>query len=327
MSYAEHIFGTKENRIEMWVQDLMLAGTASATFNSDRMLEISESVFARDNGIAGYYLLLWCKYRGINLATAFRVGQKIAVPNRDYGTVDTYVLAEIRDTFAYFVSANYMYYGVAISPNNFKYYDGIVGNTVVGAWLSAETPNWYTGIDYPFVVSSEYYSKLNQQYGYAHGVPDELKDILKQNVSQAKTFTPVLSDNPIGIIKCALENGATLKPSQTALYLLNKCGNDEGITYNRNYWSVSIPTSSTQNNAIPAAGGYFTKTDDGNAFAADITAMNAGVYVEGAPYCIQGIVLTDVFDISNTLDHTGTTNNYPSLLTKAAHLSTFKVEL
>lgn len=327
MSYAEHIFGVKEARIEMWVQDLMIAGTASATFNSDRMLEISESVFARDNGIAGYYLLLWCKYRGINLATVFRVGQKIAVPNRDYGTVDTYVLAEIRDTFAYFVSTNYMYYGVAISPNNFTHYDGVVDNTVVGAWLSAETPNWYTAIDYQFTNDGGYYFKLNQEYGYAHGVPDELKDILKQNVLQAKTFTPVISDNPRGIIKCALEGGATLKPSQTALHLLNKCGKDEGITYNRNYWAVSIPILSTENNAIPAAGGYFTMTDDGAAFSADITAMNAGVYVGEPTYCIQGIKCTNVFDSSIVMDHTGTTNNYPSLLTKAAHLSTFKVEL
>lgn len=325
MSYAEHIFGVKEARIEMWVQDLMLAGTASATFNSDRMLELSESVFARDNGIAGYYLLLWCKQRGVNLATAFRVGQKVAVPNRDYGTVDTYILAEIRDTMAYFVSANYMYYGAAISPNDFTHYDGNIGNTVVGAWLGSETPNWYIRIDYPFVNDGGYYSKLNQQYGYAHGVPDELKDILKQNVSQSKTFTPVISNSPGGIIKSAIDNGATLKPSQTALYLLNKCGNSLNITYDRNYWSVSFPSGSTENNAIPAAGGYFAKNNSGRVFAADVTDMNSGVYSGSPSYSIRGITSTDIFN--NSTVESGTESEFPSLLTHAAHLSTFKVEL
>lgn len=250
MSYAHEIFGIKENRNQLWMQDLLLAGVTSSTFNSDRMLEIAASPFVKENGIAGYYLLLWCSYNNVKLSNIFQIGQKVTVKNSDYGTADNYILVEIDTATAYFASEKYVAYMPAIDPSA-TYYDGVITNTVIQSWLKAETPNWFAGI----TPSASGLGALVAEYGYAHGIPVELKEILQRNTVQPKFFYPVISDEPYFLYNSWYKLGVKNAFGYTAMHIIRMLDpsyyTDPKLKIGQMFHTIIIPTASTQNNVKP----------------------------------------------------------------------------
>ena len=257
MSYAHEIFGVRETRHDIWMQDLLLAGTSSATFNSDRLREIAASPFVKDNGWAGYYMLLWCKYNNVPLNEIMRVGQKVAIRNSDYGTVDNYILNSMSATAAYFASANYIAYMPVLSSDK-EYYDGIRDNTFIGAWLKAETPNWYSGINSVFTGVS----LMVVAYGYSHGLPEEFKDLLKRNTSEPKNVNPFVLDDPYYLYRTCYSLGVRNEFGTTAIETAKIIldGNlSAKIRVGGAFWSAFIPTSSTQGNPNPLVGATWSE--------------------------------------------------------------------
>lgn len=270
MSYAHEIFGVRETRHDIWMQDLLLAGTASTTFNSDRMREIAASPFVKDNGWAGYYLLLWCKYNNVPLNEIMRVGQRVSIRNADYGTVDIYILNSMSATAAYFVSANYIAYMPVLSSDK-TYYDGIRDNTFIGAWLKADTPNWYNGIN----SGATGVSAMVAAYGYSHGIPEEFKDVLNRNVSEPKNVNPFVLDDPYYLYRTCYKLGVRNEfgPTsvQTAKIILD--GNlPDKIYIGGPFWSAFIPASSTQSNSNPLVGATWSEKPHVMATLADALA-------------------------------------------------------
>lgn len=249
MSYAHEIFGIKENRNQLWMQDLLHAGVSSVTFNSDRMLEIASSPFFKENGVAGYYMLLWCGYNNVSLKKFFKSGQKVTVQNSDYGTADTYILTGI-DTSAQFVSEKYIAYMSTIAPGS-EYYDGNVNNTVIQSWLAAETPNWFSGI----TSDTTGLGVIVNAYGYAHGLPTELKELLKRNTVQPKKFYPVINNEPYFLYNTWYGLGVKNEVGYTAMRLIRMANptyySDPKFSIGHTLSTIIMPTSTTQNNAHP----------------------------------------------------------------------------
>lgn len=261
MSYAHEIFSIKENRNQIWMQDLLLAGITGATFNSDRMLEVAASPFIKDNGVAGYYMLLWCKYNNVKLSDMFKIGQKVTVKNSDYGTADNYILVDIDTTTARFVSEKYVAYMPAISPNA-TYYDGVMSNTVIQSWLKAETPNWFSGI----TPSTTGLGAIVAEYGYAHGIPVELKEILQRNTTQPKFFYPVVSDEPYFLYNTWYKLGIKNSFGYTAMYLIRTVNptyyTDAKLKIGQMYRTIIMPMATTQNNTQPLLAPCWLENND-----------------------------------------------------------------
>lgn len=252
MSYAHEIFGVRETRHDIWMQDLLLAGTSSATFNSDRMREIAASPFVKDNGWAGYYLLLWCKYNNVSIKDIFQIGQNVAIRNIDYGTVDNYVLVSVSDTVANFVSSCFVGFMPTL-PATATHYDGVDGNTIIGQWLRGETPNWCSTV----APAASGLGALTATYAYGHGIPEELKDILKQNKSWPTYFYPVMSDEPYFLYNSWYKLGVRNVFGNTAIHtakILTNNNLDAKFKIGRAYWSVILPMNSTETNAYPLLG-------------------------------------------------------------------------
>lgn len=305
MSYAHEIFGVKETRYDIWKQDLMLAGTASTTFNSDRMQEIASSAFVKDDGFAGYYMLLWCKYNNIPLNQVMRVGQKVAVQNNDYGTVDNYVLVTLTDSLAYFVSEYFVAYMPTILQNS-THYDGNPNNSLIGAWLKAENPNWH-----PMVApTAKSLGAIVADYGYMHGIPEELKDILKQNKSQPTYVYPIIHDTPYFLWNDWYPLGVTNKFGPTSIRMAKIISNgnlSDKMKLGNAFWSVMLPTKSTEGMAYPTYGPTWLEK----------------------PYCVGSLEQIQTLKVQNL--STGTveniaTNSLPSFVYSTPHLARFTIE-
>lgn len=305
MSYAHEIFGVKETRYDIWKQDLMLAGTSSATFNSDRMREIASSAFVKDDGFAGYYMLLWCKYNNVPLSEVMRVGQKVAIQNNDYGTVDNYVLNYIDSTAAYFVSANFVgYMPTLVSESTF--YDGNSANTVIGSWLKAETPNWHASI----VPSANGVGALVGDYGYMHGLPEEFKDILKQNATMAKCPWPLIDNDAAFLYNDYYKLGVRNTFGPTAIHTAKIISNGNlasNMKLGSPFWCVLVPESSTQNNAYPLVGATWHQGANGVSSLAQANALQ-------------------VQTLPGTTVSTLTLSSFPKLNASTPHFARFAVE-
>lgn len=313
MSYAHEIFGVRETRHDIWMQDLLLAGTSSATFNSDRMLEIASSPFVKDNGWAGFYLILWCKYNNVPLNEVLRVGQKVAIRNSDYGTVDNYILIRILSGKATFVSENFIGYMPTLSSAA-THYDGIAANTFCGAWLQAETPNWF---DKTTMVGNTH--KLIEEYGYSHGISEEFKEILSQNaVAYERCVNPYINDNPKDLYEYT-KLGMVNAPGATGIYSARLCGlTPLSAARGKKAWALVLPTSSTSGNAVPLAAPFWSYTME---HFADITAVNAGTQ-SNEPTIIDNVYAKSVLDGSTALY-----GQIPSMKGFTGIISTFVIDL
>lgn len=274
MSYAHEIFGVRETRHDIWMQDLLLAGTSSAVFNSDRMKEIAASPFVKENGWAGYYMLLWCKYHNVPLKDTMRVGQRLTLRNSDYGTTDDYIITSISDTAAHFVSAGYVAYMPAI-PTTATYYDGDWQNTLIGAWLKGETPNWHDSQP----AGAKGMAALIAEYGYSHGIPEEFKDILAQNTANPKFVHPFIEDEPFTLYNNGYRLGVRNEFSSTGVYTA-KIYTDGGlgggkIRIGGAFWSAILPESSTASDTKPLYGSAWL---EGPAYIASRDNANNGLY-------------------------------------------------
>lgn len=310
MSYAHEIFGVRETRHDMWMQDLLLAGTSSATFNSDRMREIAASPFIKDNGWAGYYLLLWCKYNNVPLKDMMRVGQKVAIRNSDYGTVDNYILVTINGTVAHFASAGFVCHMPTL-PTGSTHYDGVADNTLIGAWLKSTVPNWHPN-ETP-AAEGKGIGSVVAEYGYMHGLPEEFKDLLNQNTSQPKYFYPVINDTPYYLYNDWYKLGVRNAFSETGVYIAKKMVVNSlpaKIRVGGTYWSVVLPSGSTQNNAYPLLGPTWLEDP---AFIASTTEANAVSYRDLK---------------SNAVVSLPSTSSFPSLARYSSpHLARFTVDV
>lgn len=273
MSYAHEIFGVRETRHDIWMQDLLIAGTASTTFNSDRMREIAASPFVKDNGFAGYYMVLWCKYNNVPLNEIMRVGQRLTLTNSDYGTTDDYILTSISTTAAHFLSARYVAYMPAI-PTDSTYYDGNWQNSYIGAWLKAETPNWHSAM----AAGATGMSAMIGEYGYSHGIPEEFRDILAQNTANPAFVHPFISDEPFTLYNTGYTLGVRNEFGNTAIKTAKIVTNgklDSKIRIGGAFWSAILPTGSTETNASPQHGSAWLETPTQ---IASLANTNAGCY-------------------------------------------------
>lgn len=306
MSYAHEIFGVKGTRYDIWTQDLLLAGTASATFNSDRMREIAASPFVKDDGFAGYYLLLWCKYNNIPLNEIMRVGQKVAITNNDYGTVDYYILVTVNSSMLHFVSANFVGFMPTLVPGS-TYYDGDPDHSLIGMWYKSESPNWCGSV----TTGLTGVNALVANYAYGHGVPEELKDILKQNVSQPKHFYPVINDTPYFLYNDWYPLGVRNTFGNTAIHLSKMHNTPMGsnVRLGAPCWSVVLPAGSTEHNTYPQLGPTWLETPHS---VATITEINS---------------LT-IRNLSDNVTYTTTIDNVPNMTVyNTPHLARFTVEI
>lgn len=307
MSYAHEIFGVKETRYDIWKQDLMIAGTASAVFNSERMRELAASAFVKEDGFVGYYMLLWCKYNNVPLNELMRVGQKVAIQNSDYGTVDMYVLNSMSATAAYFASTHYIAYMPILAPTA-TYYDGNFYNTIIGSWLKAETPNWYSGI----TSGSKGMSALVAEYGYSHGLPEEFKDVLKRNVNERQFVNPFVVDDPSYLYRDGWSIGIRNEFGPTAIHTAKIVLDDvlpEKVRMGASFWTAFIPQASTQNNAYPLIGATWSEK----------------------PHVMATLDNANNLKFKNLDTNTfvdGTVGSYPNLATSnVGHLARFSVDI
>lgn len=256
MSYAYEVFGIKETRHDIWMQDLLLAGTAGATFNSDRMYEIAASSFVKDNGFAGYYMLLWCKYNNVPISDIFRLGQRVAIQNNDYGTVDDYILIGLDSNSAHFASSTFIGYMPVLEPNS-THHDGDMNNTLIAKWLKAETPNWSDSI----VPTISGLGAIVAEYGYAHGLPEEFKDILKSNTSSSKVVYPVVADTPYYFHNTWMPLGVKNVFGNTSIYLAKRMKvTDPKVKIGAHSWGTVVPASNTESNSYPTRCPFWSET-------------------------------------------------------------------
>lgn len=306
MSYAHEIFGIRETRHDMWMQDLLIAGTSSATFNSDRMREIAASPFVKDNGWAGYYLLLWCKYNNVPLNEVMRVGQKVAIRNSDYGTVDNYILTSMSDGACYFSSQGYITYMPALTSDA-TYYDGNPSNTLIGTWLRAETPNWHSAI----ASGSTGLNAVVAEYGYSHGLPDEFKDVLKRNITQPKYVNPISHDEPYYLYNTAYKLGVRNEFAPTGVHIAKIFFNNvlpDKVGIGKPFWSVILPVSATKDMTYPLLGPTWSEK----------------------PHVMASLVNVNNMKLKNLDTNTyvdGSVGSYPNMATSnVGHLARFSVE-
>lgn len=189
MSYAEQLYGVRENEALSYVTDLAWFGTDSYVFRNDELMaRLFNSRTGMLNPVSNFYIVKWLRQKGYSLSDYLSIGFTVALYNSDLGVNLYFVLYSFNnDGTANWISRNSYF----LLPLTAVDLDGDCGS-----WLDMED---YTFVQYLNGTTvdwtrdmSEYvpamanankgtfnyyvYSKLP---GFLHGLPGDATTILK----------------------------------------------------------------------------------------------------------------------------------------------------
>jgi hypothetical protein len=185
MSYAEQLFGVKENRAIEFATDLAWFGTNSVVYNDTEMMqEVLECPEAQKNPIANYYIYKYVREHGLDVQTYIPLGFKIGMYNKDYGFVINFMLFSYESGYCKFIS-DYSAgpFGLSWSPV------GTNGSTILNMedytfiqFFNGSIKEWHK-------EWNEFYAPVDHDYymdkimitmpGFLHGFSEDVKEDLK----------------------------------------------------------------------------------------------------------------------------------------------------
>lgn len=187
MSYAEQFFGTKQNLVLQYAENLAFFGEESYVYkNANLMKEVIANEVALTNPTTAYYAYLWARENGLAAIDYFNAGLVIAIYNSELNMTFHFVLVDFNDDGSgLFINqeVSLMFHNSTATNGlevlNYEHYESIQYLNGENNWYSKWTDKPASNTEVINVSANNAFRILRTKKGFLSGLDNKLKNLLK----------------------------------------------------------------------------------------------------------------------------------------------------